>query len=179
MVRPERIVMAAGSLFAKLVVGLLMIAIAIGAGGLLPLADVPRSSGAVDRPSGATSDTVTMEVPPGALAKHLTVVDTTGRELAVLTFWISGTTTVVSARDDGANVSYNLNGNGSVNLRVEGTEQVTLIDAESDGKTRVLQRDVAVRVGRRVRRGAHAPASVETSRQTETIENPDASPPNQ
>ena len=46
------------------------------------------------------------------MAEHLRVVDASGRELAVLTHWMTGMTTVVSRRDGGADVSCVLNTDG-------------------------------------------------------------------
>ena len=53
--------------------------------------------------------TVTLRAPAGSIAKHLTLVDESGRELVIVTRWTYGATTVVSRSRDGASVSYQLN----------------------------------------------------------------------
>jgi hypothetical protein len=79
--------------------------------------------------------TVALRVPEGALAKHLIVVDESGGELATLTLWASGMTTVVSRRGTGV-VSAHLREDGSARMRVDGTAWTTLIDTEPDGTSR-------------------------------------------
>lgn len=137
MIRLDRIALAAGGLLARAALGLIALAILIGWNGPMP----ETASSRPDDPAD-TATTVTLRVPDGALAKHLTVVDATGRELAILTHWISGITTVVSRRRDRAGVSYLLNPDGSARLRVSGTARETLIDADREGTTRVLHQIV-------------------------------------
>jgi hypothetical protein len=84
--------------------------------------------------------TVVMRVPEGRLAKHLTVVDGSGRRVALLAVWTSGAITVVSRREGGAGVSYQLNDDGSANLQVDGTARVALIRAKPDGTTELTHR---------------------------------------
>lgn len=138
MVRLDRIVLAAGGLLARATLGVLGLTVLIGwyAPPPEPAATAPSRP---DDPEG-TAMTVTLRVPEGANAKHLTVVNASGRELALLTHWITGMTTVVSGRNGGAGVSYHLNDDGSANLRVDGTAWVTLIRADKDGTTRVSNR---------------------------------------
>ena len=98
-----------------------------------------------------------LQVPEGALAKHLTVVDASGRELAILTHWISGMTSVVSRRSDETGVSYILNSNGTATMLVRGTARVTTINAQKDGKTRVSHRVVPTRVNPRAMMSTETP----------------------
>jgi hypothetical protein len=84
--------------------------------------------------------TVVMRVPQGQRAKHLTVVDGSGRRVAILTLWTSGAITVASHREAGAGVSYHLHDDGSANLRLDGTTRVALIRAKPDGTTELTYR---------------------------------------
>lgn len=138
MVRPDRIALAAGGPLARAALGFIGLAILIGWNAPPPEPAATASSRPGD-PLQAEM-TVTLRVPEGATTKHLSVVDASGRELAFLTHWISGMTTVVSSRGGGACVSYHLNPDGSANLRVNGTARATLIRAEADGSARVLPR---------------------------------------
>jgi hypothetical protein len=140
MVRPDRIPLTAGGLLARAALGFIGLAILIGL-STPPPEPAATASSQPDDPT-RTAMTVTLRVPEGALAKHLSVVDASGRELAFLTHWISGMTTVVPCRSGGAGVSYHLNADGSANLRVDGTARATLIRAEPDGTTEVSPRDV-------------------------------------
>jgi hypothetical protein len=110
----------------------------------LPPERAARTSSRPGDPENTTM-TVMLQVPEGLLAEHLTVVDASGRELAVLTHWISGMTSVVSRRRDETSVSYILNSNGSATMQLKGTERVTLINAQKDGTTEVSHRVVPTR----------------------------------
>ncbi len=154
MVRADRIATAAGGLLAKAALGFIGLAMIVGW-----YAPPPERAAAAASPPGdpdGAAMTVTLHVPEGAMAKHLTVVDGSGRELAILTHWISGMTTVAALRSHGAGVSYNLNTDGSARMLVQGTERVTLVDAERDGTTRVRHR-VLPGVDRRARVDGETP----------------------
>jgi hypothetical protein len=85
--------------------------------------------------------TVVMQVPEGQRAKHLTVVDGSGRRVAILTVWTSGAITVASHREGGAGVSYHLHDDSSASLRLDGTARVALIRAMPDGTTELADRN--------------------------------------
>jgi hypothetical protein len=87
--------------------------------------------------------TVVMRVPEGQRAKHLTMVDGSGRGVAILTLWTSGAITVVSRREGGAGVTCHLNDDGSASLRIEGTARAALIRAGPDGTTELTERSQA------------------------------------
>lgn len=156
MVRPDRIALAAGSLLARAALGFLGLTILIGWNAVPP----EPAATAPSRPDDPTqtATTVMLRVPAGALAKHLSVVDASGRELAFLTHWISGMTTVVSCRSGGAGVSYHLNTDGSANLRVDGNARVTMIRAEADGTTRVSPRAILPGVNPQAMMNTETPA---------------------
>ena len=138
MVRADGVAMTAVGLFARAALGFVGLSILI-AWACPP----PGPSATAATPPGDPSPagtTVTLRVPDGALAKHLRVVDATGRELIDLTYWVSGSTTVVSGRRDGAGVSYHLNDDGSASLLVEGTARAARIETRRDGTTRVTDR---------------------------------------
>jgi hypothetical protein len=84
--------------------------------------------------------TVVMRVPEGQCAKHLTMVDGSGRRVAILTLWTSGAITVASSREGGAGVSYHLHSDGSASLRIDGTARSALIRAGPDGTTKLTER---------------------------------------
>ena len=117
MVRPDRIALAAGGLLARAALGFLGLTILFGWNTPAPEAATTAPSQPVDPAQGAMA--ITLGVPEGALAKHLTVVDATGRELAVVTCWISGMTTVVSRHSGGIGVGFHLNADGSANAFTE------------------------------------------------------------
>jgi hypothetical protein len=144
MVRPDRIAQAAGGLITKAALGCIGLLIMIG-WSTPPPEPVDRASSQPGDPEN-TAMTVMLHVPEGALAKHLTVVDASGRELAILTHWISGMTSVVSCRSDGTGVSYILNSNGTATMLVRGTARVTTINSQKDGTTQVSHRVVPTRV---------------------------------
>jgi hypothetical protein len=106
-------------------------------------------------PAQSTS-TVTLRVPEGEPAGHMTVVDATGRELATVTHWYNGDVAVVARRDAGASVASYLNANGSTDVRVSGTARWTDIEAKPDGTAKVSFEDVPS--------GANPPREPETSR---------------
>ena len=135
---------AAGGLLTKAALGCVGLLIMIG-WSTPPPGPVDEASYQPGDPEN-TATTVMLHVPEGSLAKHLTVVDASGRELAILTHWISGMTSVVSCRSDGTGVSYILNSNGTATMLVGGTARVTTIDAQKDGTTHVSHRVVPTRV---------------------------------
>jgi hypothetical protein len=141
MGRAGGIVQEAGGLVARTalrVLGFIGLAIIAAAIATPPEPLASSSCQPVD-PSQAEM-TVVMRVPQGQGAKHLTVADGSGRRLAILTLWRSGAITVASRREGGAGVSYQLNDDGSANLRVDGTARVALIRARPDGTTELTDR---------------------------------------
>jgi hypothetical protein len=138
MVRADRIALAAVGLLTKAALGLLGLALLIGW-------DAPRprpGPAAPGQPDDATMMKVSLRLPEGALAGHLTVVDESGRELATLALWAVGMTTVVS-RNDTIVVSTHLNADGSVRTRMAGPALVTVVEAGPDGTRRVSHRDAS------------------------------------
>jgi hypothetical protein len=146
MVRPDRMALAAGGLLARAALGFIGLAILIGWSAPPPDPAATVSSQRGDPTQ--TAMTVTLRVPEGAMAKHLRVVDASGRELAILTQWMAGMTTVMSRCDGGAGVSYSLNTDGSANLLVEGPARVTLIGAKPDGTDQVSHQYILPRINR-------------------------------
>ena len=102
--------------------------------------DVIRAGG-----SGASRDDGRAASAGGAHASHLTVVDESGRELAVVTRWISGMTTVVSPRRGRLGVGYHLGTDGSASVCVQGRERVILPDARADGTPGISRGDLPSR----------------------------------
>jgi hypothetical protein len=141
MFRVDRIALATVRQLARAALGLLGLTILIGWNAPTPEPAASASSRRGDLPQ--TPRTVTLGVPEGALATNVTVVDASGRELAVVTRWLSGTTTVVSRRDGGVGVSYHLHGDGSARMRMAGSEKVSVIDGRPDGTAQVAEISIA------------------------------------
>jgi hypothetical protein len=142
MGRADGIVQEAGGLVARAAlsfIGFIGLAIIIAAIATPPEPSASSSCQPVD-PSQAET-TVVMRVPEGQHAKHLTVVDGSGRRVAILTVWTSGAITVASHREGGAGVSYHLHDDGSARLRLDGTARVALIRAKPDGTTEIADRN--------------------------------------
>jgi hypothetical protein len=141
MIRAHRIALAAGGLLTRTALGFIGLTIVFSW-------YAPSSGTAARSPSEAadpdpTARTVMLRVPDGAAAAHLTIVDASGRELAVVTKWRPCGTSVVSRQSGGTAVSYHLNVDGSAKVRVQGATRATLFEAESNGKTEVSQVPVA------------------------------------
>ncbi len=146
MAQTYRIVLAAGGLLTKFIIGFL--GFAIVAGWNTPPADrVVAASSPGDDEAVETAMTVTLRAPMGSIAKHLTLVDESGRELASVTQWTYGATTVVSRRSDGASVSYQLNVDGTARVYVHGSAWATRIDAREDGMIETSRKLDAPRTG--------------------------------
>ncbi len=142
MGRADGIVQVAGGLVARAAlsfIGFIGLAIITAAIATPPEPSAWSSCQPVD-PSQAEM-TVAMRVPEGQRAKHLTVVDGSGRRVAILTVWTSGAITVASHREGGAGVSYHLHDDGSASLRLDGTARVALIRAKPDGTTELADRN--------------------------------------
>ena len=89
------------------------------------------------------ADAVTLRVPKGAPAGHLTVVDESGRELATLTHLTNGDTAIVARRRDGVSVGCYLNARGAAILEVIGRAGRAGVEARPDGTTTISAIDVA------------------------------------
>jgi hypothetical protein len=80
-------------------------------------------------------------VPEGEQAGHLSVVDERGRELAVVTRWRNGQTSLVASRNGGVSLGCYLNTDGVTSLELLGSAQQTAIEVRPDGITRTMARD--------------------------------------
>ena len=140
MIRAGGIAMAAGGLLARVALGCLGFTMLLGWIAPSPRPAATTSSGPGD--PARVAMTVALRVPEGAHASHLTVVDESGRELAVVTRWISGMTTVVSPRRGRLGVGYHLGTDGSASVCVQGRERVILPDARADGTPGISRGDL-------------------------------------
>jgi hypothetical protein len=142
MGRADGIVQGAGGLVARAALSFigLFTGLAIITAMIATPPELSGSSSCQPADPSKAEMTVVMRVPEGQLAKHLTVVDGFGRSVSVLTLWASGVITVVSRREGGAGVSYQLNGDGSASLRIDGTAVAALIRAGPDGTTELTER---------------------------------------
>ena len=137
MVRADRIALAAAGLLTKVALGLLGLALLIGWD-----APPPRTAAPPVRPDDPAAMTVALRVAEGGPARHLTVVNESGRELATLTLWASGMRTVVS-RSGAIVVSTYLGADGSARTHMATTAGMTVVEARPDGTSRVSERDAA------------------------------------
>jgi hypothetical protein len=137
MVRADRIALAAAGLLTKAALGLLGLVLLIGWD-----APPPRTAAAPVRPDVPAAMTVALRVPEGGPARHLTVVDESGRELATLTLWASGMRTVVS-RSGAIVVCTYLGTDGSARTHMATTAGITVVEAGPGGTSRVSERDTA------------------------------------
>jgi hypothetical protein len=137
MHRAYRIALAAGTLLGKAALGFLVLM------GILAMVAPPPELGVNARPdlagSVANVSTVTLRVPEGELSGTLNVVDASGRELALLTYFSDGEMVLVARRNDGAAVSLWIRGEGTARVQMGGTSRATTIEMEPDGTTRTLK----------------------------------------
>jgi hypothetical protein len=135
MIRPDRIMLRAGLLLGRMTLALISLA-AITGWSTPPGTYVSNSStepADTEQPEMA----VTLQIPEGALAKHLELVDASGRELAIVSYWQAGDTTVVSKQGNDMSVSYRVSSDGSARVRIAGSARVTVIDSTPDGTVSV------------------------------------------
>jgi hypothetical protein len=138
MVRVWGIVSAVGGLLAKAAVGLVGLVIVAA---LLPHPQPEaRERSESGDPAGPASS-VLLRVPEGEQAGDLSVVDEQGRELAVLTRWRNGQTSVVARRNGGVSLGCYIEAKGVTNLELIGSAQQTSIEVRPDGVTRTMARD--------------------------------------
>jgi hypothetical protein len=138
MIRVWGIMTVVGRLLAKAAVGLVGLVIVAA---LVPHPEPEaRERSESGEPTGL-ANSVLLRVPAGEQAGHLSVVDEQGRELAVLTRWRNGQTSLVASRHGGASLGCYLNTDGVTSLELLGSAQQTTIEVRPDGITRTMARD--------------------------------------
>jgi hypothetical protein len=134
MIRACKVAHAAGGPLWRTVLGLAMLAVVLAV--FLP----PPETDARARPEpggpAANANTVTLTVPEGERAGTLNVVDASGRELAMLTYFSDGELVLVACRSGETSMSVWFTGKGTARVRMSGTSQATTIEMEPDGTTR-------------------------------------------
>jgi hypothetical protein len=133
MVRAGKAALTVGGLVGRAALGFLGLIIVVGAFVPPPEPAGRAHSEPDDRAQSAI--TVTLRIPEGEPAGHVTVVDATGRELAMVSCWSDGVSAVVARRDAGAVVSSYLTADGRAYVRLIGTARQTCIDVQPDGTT--------------------------------------------
>jgi hypothetical protein len=137
MHRTYRVAVAAGALLARAALGFVVLM------AILAMVAPPPEPDARARPDPAGSvanvSTVTLRVPEGELVRNLNVVDASGRELALLTYFSDGELVLVARRSGGACVSLWFTGKGTARVQMSGTSRATTIELEPDGTTRTLK----------------------------------------
>jgi hypothetical protein len=137
MHRAYSVALAAGVLLARAALGFVVLM-----GILAMVAPTPEPDArARSEPAGSVPNvsTVTLRVPEGELAGTLNVVDASGRELAMLTYFSDGEIVLVARRNGGAGVSLWLTGKGTARVQMSGTSRATTIEMEPDGTTKTVR----------------------------------------
>ena len=143
MVRAYSAARAAGGLLMRAAVGFVGFLVVAGAIAPRPDSEAGARSQAGD-PAGPAS-TIVLTVPEGELGGHLTIVDGAGRELATLTHWYTGSTSIIAGRGDGVGLSCLFDGKGAAALKFINTARGISIDARSDGTTRIFEKPLESR----------------------------------
>jgi hypothetical protein len=138
MVRAWGIVSAVGGLLAKAAVGLVGLAIVAV---LVPRPQPEARERSESGDPAGPANSVLLRVPEGAQAGHLSVIDEHGRELAVLTRWRNGETSLLAGRNGGVSLGWYLNTDGISSLELIGSAQQTGIEVRPDGIIRAMVRD--------------------------------------
>jgi hypothetical protein len=87
-------------------------------------------------------NTVTLRVPEGQLEGHLTVVDESSLQLAMLTRWSNGNLAVVARRSGPIVASWLNGGAGTASVSLTGTSRRTDIMVHPDGTTKAREVDI-------------------------------------
>jgi hypothetical protein len=142
MIRACRVATAVVGLFLK--VWAVLVGFAVVA-AFVP-SPAPDSGPRSERVGPALSgETVTVRIPEGELAGHLTVVDESGRPLAVLSCWRNGMASVTANRGGDVAVGCFFTAEGTACLELIGAVRQASIDFTPAGDLRVAQ---TVRGGR-------------------------------
>lgn len=159
MVRACKAALVAGGLVSRMAVG--FVGFTVVAVSVLPPPEPDAGGRSGPGEPARPGSRVVLTVPQGSLAGSLTVIDASGRELATLIHWYSGSTSIVARRSGGVGVNGYLNRNGSANLLLIGTVKETSIDAKPDGTATTFERDLSRMIGHRTGGDAGDPADSE------------------
>ena len=139
MVRAGEAALGIGGLVGKAAVGFLGLIIVVGA--FVPQPETVGRARPEPGDPAQSAITVTLRIPEGEPAGHVTVVNATGRELATVTYWYDGHSAVVARRDGGAGVSSHLTAKGTAFVRLIGTARQTCFDVRTDGSLSLSEGD--------------------------------------
>ena len=131
-----RVIMAVGRM-ALGFIGVSLVAVAFIAP---PRPAAPARTGSIP-PAGRTG-TVTLRVPEGELAGHLTVVDESGRPLAVLTRWRNGSWSIAASRVGDVDLGCFFNSGGTALCRLFVASRRTTVSIDQEGVVTTAKRDV-------------------------------------
>jgi hypothetical protein len=140
LVRAHSAALAVGGLLIRAALGIVGFMVVTGAITARLESNGRAESQQVDAPQPGS--TIVLTVPGGSLGGNLTVVGESGCELATLTRWSNGGTSIVVHRSDGVSMSCFLNGNGSAALLLKGTAWATRINTQPDGTACTVARRV-------------------------------------
>jgi hypothetical protein len=121
----------AGGLVGRVAVGFLGIAMVVGA--VAPQPDPPGRTRSESASRALSANRITLNVPEGQAAGSLTMVDESGRELAILTRGRSGEIGFVTRLRGGAGVCCWLKEAGTAFVSLIGTARETFIEVQPDG----------------------------------------------
>jgi hypothetical protein len=137
MIRACEVATAVGGLFIRVLAGLVgLIAVA----AFVPIPETESRVRSEWLEPALSAETVTLRIPEGEPAGHLTVVDESGRPLAVLSRWRDGTASVVANRGRDIAVGCHFTAKGTACLEVIGAARQASIDFTSDGDLHIAQK---------------------------------------
>ena len=131
MVRIGRVISASGTAAGRMALGFVGVAVIAGAIAGPPESDAPAGS---DSGEGARpTNVVSLRIPEGEPAAHVTVVDESGRELAVVSRWRNGTAAIAARRDNGIDVGCYFNVDGTASCEFAAPSRRTTLHIKPDG----------------------------------------------
>jgi hypothetical protein len=137
MIRTCEVATAVGGLFLRVLAGL------VGLIAVAAFVPFPKPDSRARSESGEPAwpgETVTLRIPEGELAGHMTVVDESGRPLAVLSRWRNGAASVVANRSGDLAVGCHFTAKGTACMELIGAARQASIDFSPDGDLRIAQK---------------------------------------
>ena len=137
MVRIGRLILASGTAAGRVALGFVGVAVIAGAFARPPGSDAPGRSESGD--TASPTKLVTLRLPEGEPAAHVTVVDESGRELAVVSRWRNGTSAVAAHSGDGIELGCYFNVDGTASCELAAASRRTTLHIKPDGTVTAAQ----------------------------------------
>jgi hypothetical protein len=132
---------AVGGLFGRAVVGVVGLMVIVGA--MLPHQE-PTARTPSETAGPPFANRVTLTIPEGESARSLSIIDESGRELALLTRWNDGGVALAARRPGGPGVCFWLKeSGGTAFLNLIGSARETHIDVQPDGTVTIPGVDIS------------------------------------